>query len=58
VEITIEGITIVALIIIREVVVLSTKEVGSEVAITDIRTRKDGSNNSSQTNSKTILRLL
>jgi hypothetical protein len=58
VEITTEGITIVALIIIREVLVASTKEVGSEVAITDIRTRKDGSSNSSLTNSKTIQRLL
>jgi hypothetical protein len=58
VEITTEVITIVALIIIREVVVLSTKEVDSEAAITDIRTRKDGSNNSSLTNSKTIQHLL
>jgi hypothetical protein len=58
VEITTEGITIVALIIIREAVMVSINEVGSEKAITDIRTRKDGSNNSSLTNSKTILRLL
>jgi hypothetical protein len=58
VEITTEGITIVALIIIREVVVVSINEVDSEAATTDIRTRKDGSNNSSLTNSKTILRLL
>jgi hypothetical protein len=57
VETTTEGITIVALIIIREAVV-STNVVDSEEAITDIRTKKDGSNNSSLTNSKTILRLL
>ena len=57
VETITEEITIVALIIIREVVVASTKEVDSEVATTDIRTRKDGSNNSSLT-SKTIQRLL
>jgi hypothetical protein len=58
VEITIEGITIVALTTIREVVVVSINEVDSEGAITDIRTRKDGSNNSSLTNSKTIQHLL
>lgn len=57
-EITIEVITIVALIIIREAVVASINEGDSEGATTDIRTRKGGSNNSSLTNSKTILHLL
>jgi uncharacterized membrane protein len=58
VETITEGITIVALIIIREVVVVSINEGDSEVATTDIRTRKVGSNNSSLTNSKTIQRPL